>query len=180
MEWLKSTFFEDPTYVYIGLGLAMLVLGIIWRKRRGPGWLTAALAMPLLAAGVFIVGRAVVTDREVIDNQCQEIAQDLSAGKFDAAQRYLDDDFGGLWATKSIAIDAGAEAIKQFDVGKVSLERLQTKVDNKHAVTTVRTMLSIRSVGRQWPMDWKLTWVKKSRGWRIVEASYTQPQLGGQ
>jgi hypothetical protein len=58
MEWLKSTFFEDPAYVYIGLGLAMLVLGAIWRKRRGHAWLAAALAMPLLAVGVFIIERA--------------------------------------------------------------------------------------------------------------------------
>jgi hypothetical protein len=122
-----------------------------------------------------------VTDREVIDNQCREIAQDLSAGKFDAAERYLDDDFASsLWLTKSIAIETGAAAIAQLDVGNVSLEHLQTKVDHKHAVTTVRTMINVRSVGREWPMDWKLTWVKKSQGWRIVEAGYTQHQLGGQ
>jgi hypothetical protein len=181
MEWLKSTFVDDPAYVYVGLGVAMLVLGVIWHRRRGPRWLAATLAMPVLALAVFIIGRTVVTDRQVIDRQCQEIAQDLSAGKFDAAQRYLDDDFGGgIWPTKSLAIDAGAMAIKHFEVGKVSLQHLQTKVDNKHAVTTVRTMINVRAYDGTWPMDWELHWVKKTQGWRIVEATYTKSQIMGQ
>jgi hypothetical protein len=182
MEWLKSIFFEDPTYVYVGLGLAMLGLLIIWRRRRGSGWLAAMLAMPLLAVAVFIVERAVVTDREVIDRHCQEIAQDLSAGKLDAAQLYLDDDFsGGLWPTKAMAITAGAAAIKQFEINEASLRNIQTKVDNKHALTKVRTLTGTRSLaGGWWGMEWELHWVKKSQGWRIVEASYTQSQVIGQ
>jgi len=129
---------------------------------------------------VFTVERLVVTDREVIDQECREIAADISAGKFDAADKYLDDDFTSSntvlgWSVKKLAIDTGKAAVKQYDIGKVSLQGQHTEVANKRAVTNVRSVFSVGDSGRA-GLDWELHWVKRPDGWRIIDASYRQPQ----
>jgi len=74
MESLRETFFEDPFYVYVFLALLGLVVVGVWYSRRRTGLLLWLALLGAIGAGVYVLERAVVTDREQIRAALDEMA----------------------------------------------------------------------------------------------------------
>jgi len=75
---MSETFFENPLYVYIALGLVEVVLLGIWFERRAPGAARAMIVPPVLAGVVALMAHWVVTDREQIQTASQDIAEAIA------------------------------------------------------------------------------------------------------
>jgi hypothetical protein len=172
MDSLARTFSEDPTYVYVALGAVALVCGVVWYERRRPGLLLGVLAAAALAGGVFLAERLIVTDREQILRALDEIADAVEREDIDAVGTYLDDNFGGWRASKSIALAAAKVAVARYQVGKVQYwgDREITISGPERAECKFRTLIHYGGRNRVL-LEWKLTWIKRPQGWRIRRAS---------
>jgi len=180
MADLKSTFFENPLYVYVMLAFAELVVAAIWYEKRRPAWAVALLAAPLLAGAVALVERAVVTDREKIVAAAREIAQDIEAGSVAAAEKYLDEQFSGRWANKRLAVAAGETAIKKYQINSVKLKNMRVEVSPPSARMHAVTRVEITGSGAAgWTMlVWDVRWIKRPDGWRIIEVISVRQGIG--
>ena len=116
METIKTVLFEDPTSLYVLLGVVELVLLAMWIKRRTRAW-AVRLAIPTaVAVAIFGLSALVVTDREYITRAMHEIAADCGAGSVEAAGKYLDaaaivdlpDPYGGGELSRDKALVGGA------------------------------------------------------------------------
>jgi hypothetical protein len=180
METLRTTFFEDPLYVYIALAFAELVLAAIWYERRNRRW-TLALLAPVVAGGVvWAVSTMVVTDRERIVSAARRIARDLEVGSVASAGEYLDDNYRGLGLDKQGALAAGKAAIGAYRIRSIRFTRLSVEVESRQAAMRAATVIeySAREFGSaQSPLVWRVRWIKRPVGWRILEVEEPQQKL---
>ena len=188
MEVIKHALFEDPLYLYISLGLAELIVAIIWYERR-TGKLAVALVIPaVLAACVFATDCLVVTDREQIIAASAEIARDLKAGSLAAAEKYLHEHFTGFYGTKQNALSEGRRALEQHKARLVEVADMELVVAGRHAEMYVTVIFESGAgvlSGQRFSVKWLLRWVKVTEGdkqvWRIGSATPARlyPQAGG-
>lgn len=172
---MEHTFFEDPTYVCIGLAIAAVVMGVIWHERRQPKWLAWAAGLLVLAGGLVVLERLVVTDREKILLAIDDIAAAVARDDIDAAGRYVDEDFGGWQGSKRVMLAYGRGVLAQYKVRKVSLSAAPEVHFPQPTVAEVkvRTVVHFPESGqvvRTTPIVWETEWVKRAEGWRVRRA----------
>src|SRR5262245_29091614 len=68
-------FTEDPWYPILGCILALLVLGAMWRTNGRPVYLKIMLVIVLVACGIFVLERAIVTQPERIDADIHDLVE---------------------------------------------------------------------------------------------------------
>jgi hypothetical protein len=172
VENLKTTFFEDPTYVYVGLVLIEIGLAAVWHGRRSGRLLAALAGPPVLAAAVFALSSLVVTQREEIIAAAKEIAEDLTSGGYAALERYLDEGFAGRFEAvdidKAAAVEAARTNIRSYGVSQVLVKRTDVQVEGSYATMDVQTLI-VWGDGRRTPIHWTLLWARLPEGWRIRE-----------
>jgi len=171
MESLRRALFEDPLYVYVSLAFVELALVGIWHARR-TGRRLAYLAVPVvLAVAVFAMERLVVTDREQILQAMQDIAGHIEAGSFDPVAEHIDEQLTGAYGDKGQVVQAGRRILTLYDIK--SLRYLNPRVDvaGDQAVLRVTTVIVFQrqAAGGRTAMSWRLRWIKRSGGWRILE-----------
>jgi hypothetical protein len=178
VEVIKRALFEEPLYLYISLGLAELIIAIIWYERR-TGKLAVALVIPVvLAACVFAMDCLVVTDREEIIAASAEIARDLKAGSLGAAEKYLHEHFTGFHGTKQDALSEGRRALKQHNARLVQVADMELVLAGRHAEMYVTVVFQPGAgvlSGQRFSVRWLLRWVKVTEAdkqvWRIGSAT---------
>ncbi|MFP3937434.1 MAG: hypothetical protein ACLFVW_03760 [Phycisphaerae bacterium] len=179
MDGIKTALFEEPFYIYVALGFAELVLLAVWYERRTPRWAMSLLAPVVLAGAVFLVEAVVETDREQITRALGEIAADAGAGRTDAGERYLADDYKGFGGSKQQIISRADSVIKRFNVRDVNFVNLQVELRNSTARTTFSSVISLGASsdpGRRVSMVWDIRWEKRGDEWRIVDMD--RPRMG--
>jgi len=177
MDTIKATLFEDPTYIYISLAFAELALAALWYERRTRTWLRALLVPPLLAAGVVALAALVETDREQILRAVDEMARDAEAGKVDAFERWLDDQFTGAYGAKAKAIDNARAEIRRYQIKEVAvMKKLTLDIAEDRARLRLSTIITFRDIGDKIPLMWDVRWVRREPGWRVLEVD--QPRMG--
>jgi ketosteroid isomerase-like protein len=184
MESLRTTFFEDPLYVYVALGFLELVLAAVWWERRSRRWRLSLLAPPLLAAIVFAVEAAVVTHCELIVAAAREIARDVEHGRTDAAEKYLDDTFTGRYEGREIdkkqALASLQAGMKLFGVSSVGLRKMEVQVSGSSATMHAVSLVTIRGAalgGGTASLVWDLVWIKRGGQWQIIELVQVQQKV---
>jgi len=187
VDRLKTILFEDPTELYVLLGLLEVVLAFIWAARRTR---TAALRLivpPVLGVLAFGVSELVVTDREEITAALGEIAADCQAGQVARAAFYLDPEarvslpppVGGVNMAKGPALVAGKAALVGFGVTAVDLGRVKVEVTGEEARVQAVTFIARRrgaADGGKIPLTWDMDWGRRPEGWRILRVR--QPKYG--
>jgi len=187
MDTLIRVLFEDPWPLYVALGVAEGVVGVLWYRRRMPRLGSALLAGPVLAGLAALTAHAVVTDREQIADTLARIALHVEAGDMTSVGRYLDADCRGRPdgkdpLTKAQILDAGRRTLKKFPVTGVQLTRIVTTVDRAagSAVSDLYTTIFFRNpmiAGRSANVDWRLEWAERPAGWRITAVSIVAPAM---
>jgi hypothetical protein len=177
---MEHAFFEDPTYVCAALAIAALAMAAAWYERRRRTWLVGAAAMLVLAAGLVVLERAVVTDRERILLAIDDIAAAVSRGDVDAAGKYVDESFGGWRGSKSVMLAYGRAVLAQYKVRKVAIAgEVEVHLPQPTvAEVKVRTVVHLPEgdhVARSTPIVWETEWIKRPEGWRVRRA---QPNVG--
>ncbi len=172
---MEHTFFEDPTYVCAALAVAALAMAAVWYERRQRKWLAWGAAMLVLAAGLVVLERAVVTDRERILLAIDDIASAVSRGDVAAAGKYVDESFGGWQGSKSVMLAYGRGVLAQYKVRKVAIVG-EVEVHFPQptvAEVKVRTVVHLPEgdhMARSTPIVWETEWIKRPEGWRVRRA----------
>ena len=178
METIKATLFEDPTYLYVALVFAELALAALWYERRTRGWLLSLAIPPLLAAGAFGLSELVETDREQILRGLDEIAADVEAGRVDALETWLDEQFTGHFGSKKKAVEtARAEIARHAVKGVTILKKLTLDIEGNRARLHMTTIVQLKELDNKVPLTWDVRWIRRGDHWRVLEADKPQFRL---
>jgi len=173
VDSLKTALFEEPLGIYIALGAAEVVLLLIWRARRTKRTAAALAAGPILAGIVLLVATLVVTNREQIQSACDEIAEAVNHSDPATVERYLDENFAGPYRPTEKAIRLADKAIRRYNLNAISLKILNLEFTDRQATMKLRTWVRVGITGDevvgQAVLDWKIFWIKRPDGWRIIE-----------
>lgn len=179
MEGLRHTLFEDPLYVYITLGIAELAIGAIGYERRTRRMAALLLIPPVLAGGAALLAWAVVTDREQIADASRDILRDVEAGRLDAVEHYLHEDFAGkAFGSREVAVSEARKALDRYKVTSAVLRLATIEVEEGRGRMECSIVVTLSGsdvpIDRH-PMNWELLWRKQPAAegnpWRIIEAT---------
>ena len=192
MESIKSALFENPTYIYVALGVAAVAAGALWYERRRPKFASALAAVVVVAAAVFVTEMLVVTARERISAALYEMADQVQsdatpAQRTEAIEAALDDAvivdlpdrFGEMDMDKQRALAAGRLVLAGGTIKSVRVVKLEVTVDRRHARSDFTTVIryDTRDLGvRPGAVIWCVHWIKRDAGWRIIRVE--QPRQG--
>ncbi len=181
MLTLKETFFEDPLFVYIALGLAELVVLSAWHYSRNIKWAKAAAVPIVLAGAAFAVSRLVVTDRERIIASAGQIAAGLSEGDTMAVEKYLHKDFASRrWDDRDRAVAAAERALEDYGLRRVKVYRMNVQVSNDRAEMHANTIVEYAGglgVGKA-SLFWHIVWERSGKKWKIIRVTNVHPAIG--
>ncbi len=182
METLKTLLFEDPTALYVALGLAEVVLAVMWFMRRHRPLLYWMLGLVALAGVLFAVERLVVTDREQIVLNAREAAQRLEANDVAGACEFLDDPCRGQFREAQVTVGEtlardeirmlGEHILRANPVRRVGFGKFTIDVTGNFAKMDVMTILEFSGgemKDQKFSLVWELHWVKKAGKWVINE-----------
>jgi len=176
---VSETFFENPLYVYIALGLVEVVLLGIWFERRAPGAARAMIVPPVLAGVVALVAHWVVTDREQIQTASQDIAEAIVQRQYGRIAPHLDEKFlahlHGSIVNKPAVVAVCKAQIARHGITKVNFHRMQVRVDGRRAKMHVTTFVFFGEQGRT-ALVWDARWIKRGDKWLVLEVS--EPKQG--
>jgi len=176
---MSETFFENPLYVYIALGLVELVLLGIWFDRRLRG-VAMTMIVPLVLAGIVaLVAHLVVTDREQIEAAAQDIADAIAQKQYERIPPHLDEKFlarlHGSVVNKATVIAACNAQITRYGITKVNFHRMKVQIDGQSAKMHVTTFVFFGKNSRT-SLVWDARWVKRKDRWLVLEVS--EPKQG--
>ncbi len=180
METMKSLFLEDPTTLYVILGVAMLGLLLGWHYRRQKILLKLAALPILLAGGLFILDAAVMTDREELHRDIRNLAERVEARQIDGALEYLDPNYRGFRGDReglanAIRVDSRMDDLEEIRIGNFSVD-----VHGRQATMRVQSVLKVSgSYAGTYALNWTLYWIKRPEGWRIEEIKEPQQAVPG-
>lgn len=183
MESLERTFFEDPTAVYVVLGLLGLILVGVWYGQRTAKWLLALVVLAALGGGVYLLERAVVTDRELIWAAYDDIARSVARHEIERAATYLDGNYRGWGGLKVAAVLAATTAVKAYNIRDVRyMGRRTVELQGSQAHSKVVTVILYGPDGRppsRTVLGWDVQWVKRDDGWKVRRATLSDDVLPG-
>lgn len=164
MTW----FTENPWPLVVLLGIGGGILLAAWSSSRRKVWLAASLSAVGAAVAVYFVERAIVTDRERVEQN----VLDLTA----AFQRHDRDktlSFFSLQAPEwRNIVELALERVAVKDDLSVKDMSVRLSNENTRAVSHFRANGTVsyegNSLGHQ-PSRWELTWQKEAGDWKIVE-----------
>ena len=188
METLKYVLFENPLYAFIALAIAEIVLAALWWDRRaekvGRKFLLSMIVPPVLAGVVLMLSVLVVTDREQITIAAREIAADIAADRSGALEKYLDNHFvghlGGRNYNRTEALTIAKQQRREYGISNITITSATVEMQGETATMDVMTSLTAEekslNVQFQGHVEFPLTWVKRSEGWRILECQEPKAQ----
>lgn len=175
---MSETFFENPIYVYIALGLAELVIAAVWYERRNRRLILAMLIPPVLAIGVAVVERLVVTDREQIMAAAGQMAEAVERRQLDRIVEHIDDEFSSgarmfsLSITKANIVAFANSRISRYSISSIKLAKVGVEVTGRTAKMHLLTMVHHGQDGRaKTPLIWDIVWIRRRDGWRMLEVT---------
>jgi len=179
---LQSLLFERPVALSIVLLATLLVMSVIWSRRRTRGSRNTLLAC-LAAAPMLLVLQAVVrTDRERIIALCDDVAAAVELGDVNAFAAHIADDFlagAGTHApvTRDDLLAGFNDAVTRYHPEDIRLGQLEVTVDGDAAtvelVATARVSISGSTLARV-PSRWRLRLARRGDAWLIVEVEPVQ------
>jgi ketosteroid isomerase-like protein len=174
---MKALLFEEPLLLIPVLAVTLLVLAIVWSRRRTPGAWRALLAGLLAAPLLIIVQALVVTDREQIIRVCSQMADAVERGDVPAFAVHIADDFraadgGGGAFTREDLLAALARSLARYHPEGVRLTGFQVTTDGDSG--TAEFSATARIVTSETAMDrvlsrWRLRFRRNDRAWQVID-----------
>ncbi len=168
VETVRHILLEDPTWLYVGLSILLLVQLVLWRKSRSRRGLVALAVPVVLALAVFAVSSLVQTDRERIAGNVEQIVEAVNAGQLETIPPYFDEQFEAdlQWGkTPAEMIATGRRLLRSARVEEVRITRLEIDVAGNFAESAVSLLL--RTGRGTFPTTLQVRWVKIDDAWKI-------------
>lgn len=173
---LEHFLLEQP-WPMVGLLLIVAVaVVVINRASLTRKAILSAVACLLLAMIVYLVAKAVVTERESLINAAAELAQQVETGQADAIRKSLDeqavitDPAGRVLVASNLILSIIEKKQAEYDFGS------HTIADARAAINSVgsgKTYLRVRSTmgqGGTESTEWLIDWRRDKDGrWRVRE-----------
>jgi hypothetical protein len=181
MESMKHVLFENPTWLLVILAVVELAIFWYWLKRRTKRSAMTLLIPPILAGLLLGLATLVVTDREQIQSNLQQIADDYQAGRLDAAALYLDDAYEGFGGDKQSLLTIARTTRGDHPIRSIRVTRLEVLVQGRRAEAQITTVVHLEDSmgGGAYSFAWTIDWGKFDAGWRILHISNPETVIPG-
>jgi len=176
---MSEALFENPTYIYLSLGFAVLVLAAVWYERRSKGLIWAMAIPVVLGLCVVVVAHLVVTDREQIAAAARGIAEAAESRNFQEIPQHIDDSFRmdfspygvGVLTKEDITRRVSGE-VSSYGVVKVVIGKTGIAVTGRKASMHIQIMIHYGGEsGYKVPFIWDVAWIKRDDGWKVLEVT---------
>ncbi|HEX8876857.1 MAG TPA: hypothetical protein VF777_08925 [Phycisphaerales bacterium] len=174
---LPVLLFEQP-WLLLALVLIVALVGSMWQRRAGSfkgafAWLGAGIAA---CAGVYLVARAVVTDRERVALATNDLVGATASVNPTRLNELLDESVrltyfraaGGLDKTGTIAA-VQRELGQTYKVKDWMIQELQVAADG---ADRMKTQVRVRVTPADWTFPhiswWAIDWKKSGEAWRAT------------
>jgi hypothetical protein len=170
MQTIQHILFEDPTWLLVVMAVAELVVFWVWLQRRTKRAAMALLVPPILAGMFLALAALVVTDRETIQNNLQQIADDYQAKRLDAAALFLADNYEGFGGDKETLLDMANQTRGNYAIKSIKVTRLNINVHGRRAEAQITTVVHLEDSlgGGAYGFAWSIDWARFDAGWRIL------------
>jgi hypothetical protein len=173
---MEHLFFEDPFWLYVGLGALELVLFWMWSGERGRRSARRLLYPPIAAAMIGALAALVTTDRERLVARIHEASGAAVAGRFEGWRRYLDDRFrvtGFLTLERAAALERAQVIASRYGLFSAEISDLEVEVESPKAQARFEAHLRFHRLRDGLPLFLRVDsrWRDDpGRGWVAVEA----------
>ncbi len=169
-----SNFLFGHFWLWLTVALVASVASFLMAvQRRTWFWLVAAKIVPIFFSLLLVVNICVVTDREAIREQLDNLIAACTAGDADAFGMLLDDDFSATGMTKKEFQNQARGAFARMNIVRVRLSDLEIKPPVPMAVVKLASFSHVVAKGGTdfgWiPSDWELTFRKRGKTWLLYD-----------
>ncbi len=104
MQLIKGLLLEDPRALWIALGIAEIIVLVVWRRRRGRAALIALFVLPAVGVLLGLLDAAVETDREAVRRSIRMIGRAARSNNGQAVLERISPDYAsGPYRKKDLA-----------------------------------------------------------------------------
>lgn len=174
---LPVLLFEQPWLLLAGV-LVVALLGSMWQRRNGSmrgafAWLAGGL---IACAGLYLVARVVVTDRERVAVATNDLVGATASVNIGGLRALLDDSVRLTYFRAAGGLDkAGTIAAVQRELGQTykvkdwMIQELQVAADGD---SRMKTQVRVRVTPADWNFPhiswWAIDWKKSGDAWRAT------------
>ncbi|NLX57500.1 MAG: hypothetical protein GXY74_00255 [Phycisphaerae bacterium] len=164
---LKTLFLEEPLWLCLASGLALLVTIAVWQSRRTRGPLYAMAFWVAFGVGVYVAATLVDTPREKVAKAWVEIRQAIHERQAERLLSYVADDFTHDGQDKEamrllVAIAFKTNAPEDVILSNGDLVESDSQVD--------ATMFVRYKPVERWSSQWQVTFRPSPDGqWRVSQ-----------
>lgn len=168
----------DNPWPLMIIALAVAAGLVVMSRSSGKRWLLAlAVGVALLAPVIWVVDQTVVTDREQVGQNLDELTSAVRANDADAAVAFV-----SLQAKDIKATVAGGLAMVKVDRVRITDIEIEMLVNNTRATTHFRANgeghLKLGAGATHFSTRWLLTWQKEGGEWKVILAQRLNPITG--
>lgn len=168
-------FTETPWPPIFIFGAVACVLLSLWWTRRKQSYLGAVIILLVAAVATFFVERAIVSDREQIEQNVLDLTAAFQREDLDATLSHfsaLADELRAIVTKAMELVDVQHDLdVKDVQVTMVAQGSQGISIFRANATVSVPSM---SFTGHQ-PSRWKLTWQREGGEWKIVEVIRMDP-----
>ncbi|MBX3444597.1 MAG: hypothetical protein KF774_19510 [Planctomyces sp.] len=163
--------------ILILAAIAGVALILAWERRQSRFTMIAAGCV-LAAVAVWFIERAIVTERERVEQHLVELVRDFEAGRSEAVLDAITTQSPELRALAALALST--VTVRDLRLTDVTVELspgTDTRARSHFRVNGSAVLNSTHDVGHQ-PTRWIARWQRETDRWRIVEIEQLDPITG--
>jgi ketosteroid isomerase-like protein len=179
---MKSLFFESPLLLVPVLAVTLLVLAIIWSRRRTVASKRVLLVSLGLSPLLLILQAVVKTDSERITAVCHQLADAVERGDVDAFALHIADDFqaddggGGPALSREDLLAALTRNLSRYHPEGVRLTSFDVATGNDAGAAEFSATAHIVSeqAASRVLSRWRLRFRKNGDAWQVIDIQSVQ------
>jgi len=175
-DYLTRLLFEDLSLLLLAEAIAMAVVVGLHRRSMTPRsrrrvWITLAVC-----AGLIVMQKLVVTDREAIRTMVEAMAQAVQEGDVQALGEHFADDLTFESDRGKQAVLQRARAVlQQYEIHNARVSGFRIEVNGDDAAVSFQAVADVRGgpeAHYKTPTRWDLKCRREPAGWRVYRAKY--------
>ena len=185
MDLINYLLFEDPTALWVVLGVAWVVVLVLWRRSHSPGLVRPLVVLPLAAVGFLVLDLLVETDHEAVLRSLGVMAKAADGGDAAAFMERVSPDYRTDTFDKAALGQAVQVGLSQFRAAAGEpAARHERRPDGSRVYVVTQEYVFRPAPGGKVPLlpqwrniTWEGTFAKDKDGqWRLTSATAVRPE----